>query len=315
MEYNDFIEEKTPKGMTLKIFPKKSQFLAFDRKGKSVYSDDQNTKVLHRIQVIYFVGQGFGIRNTHQEFSLLKIVKGQMVLPYVDMDSRSRKYLFLDAPGLLDLIPTKLQAFNSAAALVRESDMADKPDTIVIGNSLSDNDVIVIRNRFSSAAIISADTAPPAEKESAGGAKTDAGGEVNLNMMSNNPVFLARVHLREMNVMKVNQIMLDFDLTAIEAEYILSFIRSMLKDADKNPDIAKNKAKLDSLADSLKFYMHLLNKETDEVQRMIETLTDMSLLASYSTLITKVKLMSPERDNQLLFTDYENLVYEKKISK
>ncbi len=315
MEYNDYIEEKTPKGMTLKILPKKSQFLAFDRKGKSVYSDEQNTKVLHRMLVIYFVGEDFAIRNTHQEFSLLKIVKGQIVLPYVDLGSRSRKYLFLDAPGLLDLLPTKLKMFNSAAALVRESDLAEKPDTVVIGNAVSDNDIIVIRNRFSAAEIISAHTAPAAEGGPSGGAKPDAGGEVNLNMMSNNPVFLARVHLREMNVMKVNQIMLDFDLTAIEAEYILSFIRSMVKDADKNQDIAKNRAKLDSLADSLKFYMHLLNKETDEVQRMIESLTDMSLLASYSTLITKVKIMSPDRDNQLLYTDYENLVYEKKISK
>ncbi|TAL36776.1 MAG: hypothetical protein EPN93_08135 [Spirochaetes bacterium] len=315
MEYSDFIEEKSPKGMTLKIFPKKSQFLVFDRRGKSVYSDDQNTKVLHRMQAVYFVGVSFAIRNTHQEFSLLKVIKNQMVLPYVDLETRSRKYLFLDTLGPVDIMPTRLRAFDNTASLVRETDATDKPDAIVVSRAISGNDIIVIKNRFPAAVIITAGVERSLDMIEESPAKSGADGEVNLNMMSTNPVFLARVHLRDMNVMKVNQIMLDFDLTAIEAEYILSFIRGMLKDADANPDIAKNRPKLESLAESLRFYMGLLNKDTQEVQHMIEALSDMSLLASYSTLITKVKLMNPERDNQLLYTDYENLVYEKKISK
>jgi len=38
------------------------------------------------------------------------------------------------------------------------------------------------------------------------------------------------------------------------------------------------------------------------------------MLASFFTLIAKVKLLYPGTDDQLLFTEFENLLYEKKSS-
>jgi hypothetical protein len=136
--------------------------------------------------------------------------------------------------------------------------------------------------------------------------------EVNINMMSNNPVFLARVHLREMNLSKMYQLILDFDLTAHDAEYIKSFVTIMLGKADADQEIKKNKQKLEAIRDSLQFFIHLTNKDDEQIRRMIASLNDSSMLASYSTLVAKAKLLHPGTEDQLLFTDYENLLWEKK---
>ena len=41
---------------------------------------------------------------------------------------------------------------------------------------------------------------------------------LNLNMMSNNAVFLSRIHMRNMELSKINQLLLDFELTALDTE-------------------------------------------------------------------------------------------------
>ncbi len=319
----DYIEEKSPRGITIKVLTKKWNFLVFDQKGASIYSDDAGLKVLHRVNLVAFVGRNFQVKNTaSQELSFLKVIKNRIVIPYVDMADSTRKYIFIDADGRLDMIPVRLKILNDIAQLVREIDGGTNPDYIVVDRNITKNDIIIIKNRLSNAHIILAG-AEKAEAEQAEKARgiddataerraTDVLKEVNINMMSNNPVFLARVHLREMNLSKMNQLLLDFDLTAGDAEYIKSFVNTMLAKEDADPEIKKNKPRLEAIRDSLQFFIHLTNKDDTQIREMIASLTDSSMLASYSTLMAKAKILHPGTEDQLLFTDYENLLWEKK---
>lgn len=319
----DDIEEKSPRGITFKVLTKKWNFLVFDQKGASIYSDDAGLKVLHRVRLVAFVGGNFQVKNTaSQELSFLKVIKNKVVIPYVDLADSARKYIFIDADGRLDMLPVRLKALGTIAQLVREIDSGTNPDYIVVDKNITKNDIIIIKNRLADAHIILAGAEKP-EAEPGGEAHgiddstaerraTDVLKEVNINMMSNNPVFLARVHLREMNLSKMNQLILDFDLTAHDAEYIKSFVTTMLGKADADQEIRKNKQRLETIRDSLQFFIHLTNKDDAQIRQMIASLHDNSMLASYSTLMAKAKLLHPGTDDQLLFTDYENLLWEKK---
>ncbi|HPY04317.1 MAG TPA: hypothetical protein PL161_13940, partial [Spirochaetota bacterium] len=59
----NYLEERTPKGFTLKIVQKKLNFLVFDQKGSSVYSDRQSAQVVHRIPVVAFFGNDFSVKS------------------------------------------------------------------------------------------------------------------------------------------------------------------------------------------------------------------------------------------------------------
>ncbi len=321
----DFIEQATPRGITLKVFPKKWNYLAFDQKGKSIYADSSGLKVLHRVQLVAFMGENFIIKNTSgAEMSFLKATRGQIVIPYVDTiaDSRQR-YIFIPAESGIDLIPVRLKGLKDISMLVREIETGTRPDHIVVSGSVTRNDIIIIKNRLAGAHIIlvggkrgeGVETGDESEINSFKDQRaTEVVKDVNINMMSNNPVFLARVHLREMDISKVNQLILDFDLSPIEAEYILSFVTTMLSKRDTEEDIRKNASKLEGIHGSLQFYLHLLGKNEAEVRAMIDAMNDAGLLASFFTLIAKVKLLYPGTDDQLLFTEFENLLYEKKSS-
>lgn len=318
----NYIETTSPRGILIKVLLDKGQFLAFTHEGKPIYADEAKSKILHKVMFIVFIGEDFQIKTPlNQEFSFLKIVKEKITIPYIDQSGNSQKYLFIDYSGELDLIPIKLMAFKDTSTLVREVEAISKPDFIVVDRQIKKNDVIVIKNRYFNTRIILAEEKNKENQSTRMEDKinqwsstraTEVIEEININMMSNNPVFLARVHLRELNFSKVNQLLLDFDLSPIETEYIISFINTMLEKENSEDDIKKNAAKLETIRNSLQFYAALLSKSRDEVQKMIKNLSDPTMLASFTTLVAKVKPLYPSTDDQLQYTEFENMLYEKK---
>ncbi len=318
----EYIEENTPSGITLKILIKKWHFIAFDKSGGVIYADEADAKVLHKIPVLIFLGKKFSIvKNSNAELAFFKIMKGEVVIPYTCLVSNERRYLFIEREEPLDLIPFRIREFHDVALLVREKESGFVPDYIFIDHDISDEDCLVVNNRYPNAIVIQADDDDQSKGirvkdghiyESQPGRAADVLNEKNLNIMSNNPVFLARIHLREMALSKVNQLLLDFDISSLEADYMLKFIENMIENGDGRDDIEQNKSKLEALKDSFLFYIFLVNKNEDEIQRMINEISDANKLASYNTLIAKMKILFPEEADMLLLTEFENLLFEKK---
>ena len=307
----NFIEEKTPKGYLLKILFDNWQFLAFNRQGKSIYADKEGKSLLHEVPVLVFVGSTFQIKTEFdKEYSLLKIRNGAIVVPYLDIKDNKTKYFFLETNKEMDAIPVRMMLVSDVAAMVRDIDVTVRPNYVVVDDTVTPNDVIIIKNRYKVGEIVYVELAnnyflaeqlqiPEAEQA------------VNINVMSSNPVFLARIHLRTMDLSKINQLLLDFEITALDTEYIMSFLLNALESADTDPVMAKNKPVLQDLLNSFKFYHGLLEKNETEVREMIDSISDVRKLTPYRTLVSKVKAMYPGSEDQKLYTVYENIVYDK----
>ncbi len=319
---DNIIEQKTPKGITIKVLMDKSKFLAFDQKGGSVYADEIRTRILHEIPIIVFIGEKFNLfkAGNHGDYLFLKILKGKYLVPFCYGDGKNQKYLFVKSPPVLDLMPARLKIIRSIPELVKEIEAGLKPDILVVDKGITRGDIIIIKNRYPQANVILADekldsitvgfpakhAEIPVERRA-----TDIASEININMMSNNPVFLARLHLRELNLSKVSQLLFDFDLSVNDVEYILSFLNTMLKRADDKEELDRNRPKIESLRASFMFYSHLLSRNEAEIKEMVLVAKDLTEVASFRTLIAKIKVMFPDQTDQLLFIDYENMLYEK----
>jgi hypothetical protein len=55
-----------------------------------------------------------------------------------------------------------------------------------------------------------------------------------------------------------------------------------------------------------------MDKNEKEIQNMINSVEDIKKIASYSTLIAKMRTLFTAKKDLLTLTDYENLIYEKK---
>lgn len=318
------IEEKTPKGITLKIMAEKSKFFAFTRGGTTIYSDDSKTKLLHEIPTVIFIGSDFIIPATalKGDYSLHKVLKGKALVPFQLNEKDVERYLFLPVLSDVDLIPIKVKKMDSVAELVKAIQGGLKPSYIIVTNTITRGDVIIIKNRFNTANVVLVDDRKtsfeaelarnietkeiPAERRA-----TDIVKEININMLSNNPVFLARLHLRELNFAKASQLLFDFELSKEDTEYILSFLNTMIKRSEEKEELANNIDKIKVLKNSFQFYLNLLNLQEDEIKKMILECRSVTDIAAYRTLIAKVKPLYEGSETEFTFTDYENLLYEK----
>lgn len=307
----NFVEEKTPKGYLIKIFFENWQFLAFDGRGKSIYADKEKRSLLHTVPVMIFVGTSFSIgRDWERDYRMLKIREGVIVVPYVDVRDGKTKYIFLETDRDLDAIPARIMHVGDVAQMVREIDMGVTPHYVIVDDAVTPNDVIIIKNRYKAGDIIYSELANNhflAERMQI----PDADDIVNLNMISSNPVHLSLIHLRAMDLAKINQLLLDFEINALDTEYILSFIRSEIDGIESKPGMEKHAPMLNDLLNSFKFYHSLLEKDEDKIKEMIDSTTDLKKLTPYRTLVSKVKAMFPGPEEQKLYTVYENILFDR----
>ncbi len=319
----DPIEKRTPKGISIKIIQGKEKFIAFEKSGASIYADSVKTKLLHNIPIIVFIGDDFVVKNPQNEsYFFCKYMKGKIILPYHFRGNHQPNYLFIKMESQLDLMPVKLSAVRDVPHFIKEIESGIKPDYIIVNRSITKDDILIIKNRYSAANIILADGTQditlagdrtrPGEGDDSERRATDLAKEVNLNMLSDNPVFLARIHLRDMELSKVNQLLLDFDISAVDAEYILRFIDTMISRSRSMDDLKRELPMLEKLRDSFLFYINLMTKEKDTIRELIDKVDEQSRVASYLTLIAKVKLFFPDKEDRLLMTEYENILMEKK---
>lgn len=306
----NYIEEKTPAGYTIKIMTSAWQYMIFDRKGNSVYMNSEARKFVQPLPLIVFVGSAFRIRQDHtRDYHMLKVRKGVIVLPYEMASERSTRYIFIKTDMVPDALPVRIMSMPNVAVMMREVDAKVTPDHVIVDSGANENDVFIIKNRYKVQSVIYAERDGETPEPDAG--ETERERIVNLNMMSTNPVFLSQIHLKSMDLSKINQLLLDFDLSALDTECILHFIRASLRREDDEA-VRANRAMLQDLAGYFQFYLHLLLRSDDRIREMINEQTDVRKLAPFRTLISKVKSIYPNREEQMLYTEYENIVHERR---
>ncbi|MGL4370845.1 MAG: hypothetical protein ACRCUT_14405, partial [Spirochaetota bacterium] len=197
------------------------------------------------------------------------------------------------------------------------------PDLFIVDRDVTGNDVVLIKNRVPGVKVTLADEVIRAGITAQRGIITDGPIEgravdevtdVNLNMMSQNPVFLARIHLRTMDLSKVKQLLLDFDMSAPDAGFIHTFIVGMLKKTDSDETLKTQKVRLAELADDFGFYTAVISRSESEVEGLINSVSDARTISSYMTLIAKARSLFDNQEDVLLITEFENKLLEKKDS-
>jgi len=129
--------------------------------------------------------------------------------------------------------------------------------------------------------------------------------------MSDNAVFLASFHLKHMALSNLNQLLLDFDISAFDTQYIIYLLNDILMNRIEENDVLRNMNMLLELKNSFEFYLALIERDGDTVKALIEKEDDYRKLVPYRTLVSKVSSMNPGTEGQLLYTEYENIVMER----
>jgi hypothetical protein len=306
----DFAEEKTPSGYTLKILFKKMKFLVFNNRGESFSADKEGRSLLHKLPNAVFLGNIFLIERDYlKEYSLLKVRDDTIILPYRNITEKKRKFLFIHYVTSVDVIPMKIVMVKSYSLMLKDIPSDTDIDYLIVDESLSETEVSVIASRYRPGEIIKVTTDKSETQKEA--AEEKGSDYISINTMSDNPVFLATYHLKNMALSNLNQLLLDFDISAFDTQFIIYFINDILENKISDSDVIKNRSMLTDLKNAYEFYLALIIRDNRFLNEKIESETDFRKLSPYKTLVSKVRSTNPGRDDQLLYTEYENLILEK----
>lgn len=309
---NGILEEKTPKGYILKIKPNDT-FLVFNRRGATVYADTNGLNSVHRTPVVLFLGTAFIFKpRLFGSYNLMKVARNHILLPYYIAGRKDLHYHLIETEESIDLIPVRVFSLRTIMDFFSFIEEGNKPDMVLVDASIDEDEFPLIEKRYGGGKIIRIDTDNLALVSRENGTlNKDEDGRVSLNLYSSNPVYVAMVNLREFQLTKVKQILLDTDITADDADYIRMYIEAMLKNGGfPNPE--KNRSRLDDLKRDFLLYSALMRNKRSDVEAVIGGISALADWSSAMTLLAKAKSMTDDKNLQVEYTDYENLLYEKK---
>lgn len=306
----NFAEEKTPTGLILKVMFNKMKYLVFNSRGESISSDNEGRSLLHKMPSVIFLGSTFEIEKDYdREFSLLKLRDNHLIIPYRNIIEKKKKYIFINLFAKADMVPCLISHVKGYSAMLKEIPSGTEVDYLIVDETISETEVSVITSRFKPTEIIFISAQ---KKENAEETSTEKEpGFININTMSDNAVFLASYHLKNMALSNLNQLLLDFDISAFDTQYIIYLLNDILMNRTDENEVLRNMNMLIELKNSFEFYLALIERNGDTVKALLEKETDYRKLVPYRTLVSKVSSMNPGTEGQLLYTEYENLVMDK----
>ena len=282
MEENEhqYEERRTPAGYLVKVRLDKMTYVVFTPRGPEVPKGAKSNSIVVTVPRVVFIGDDFMLSHLQLgELNFLNVKTGKLVIPYQHGGSREIKTIFLNSGSECDVLPVIIYHINSIKEVAKISDQGIEFHHIVADESLQKNEMVSLKIRYPTVNILilkkkmtvaqdpksilpaGQSTEKVMEKEAAGVAMRATN---NLNTHSDNPVFLARIHLRNMELDKVKQLLFDFELTADDVMFIRTFLDVMIRNVNNKEELAANNEKIRILDEIFRLSEMIIKRnETD----------------------------------------------------
>ncbi|MEM7179520.1 MAG: hypothetical protein AAF518_01300 [Spirochaetota bacterium] len=323
-------ERKTPAGYLVKVRLNKLTYVVFTPKGPEVPKGAKNNSIIVPVPKVVFLGDDFNLSHFRLgELSFVNVKNSKLVIPYQHGGSKDIKYIYLNSGSASDILPVIIYHFNTVREVIKSSEGGNSFHHIVSDEGLHRNDMVTLKIRYPSVnililkkkivtvqeeirnkktqnqqententenAVVDADKARAAEMASSSS---------NLNMHSENPVFLARIHLRNMELDKVKQLLFDFDLKSEDISFIRTFLSVMVKNVNQKEEFEVNKDRIKSLDEIFRLAILIINRSEDNFEEELEKGFSKDVAYMIYALLEKYQEQAVNIEEQIMLWEWK----------
>ncbi|MCE9500438.1 MAG: hypothetical protein K8R21_08065 [Leptospira sp.] len=322
MEETLYEEKKTPAGFLIKVRLGKMNYVVFGPSGPEIPKGSKNNSIVVNVPKVVFLGSDFDLSHFHLgELSFVNVKAGKLVIPYQHGGSHDIKTIFLGSGSESDILPVLIYHFMNIKEFMKASEAGGEFNHLVIDEVFSRPDMVNLKIRYHSLNIlilkkkITATTQVQNIPESEGDRQVVDSGKVratdiistgsNLNMYSGNPVFLARIHLRNMELDKVKQILFDFNLSSEDVKFIKAFLAVMIKNENNKEELEANKEKLKNLDEIFRLSLLIQNKEEVQFEKELEAGFSREAANMINTLLEKYQDEAKNVEDEIMYWEWK----------
>jgi hypothetical protein len=321
MEDSLYEERKTPAGFLVKVRLAKMTYVVFTDQGPEVPRGSKTKSIVVPVPRVAFLGTDFNLSHFRLgELSFVNVKQGKLVIPYQHGLSNEIKTIFVSTGSQSDVLPVIVYHFEEKDALVAECEKSDIFNHLIVDEDIPRTDMVTLKIRFPKMNILVikkkitnvADLKKEQEKSKdekivdfSRLRATDVINNSNLNQHSQNPVFLARIHLRNMELDKVKQLLLDFKLSPQDVTFIRTFLEVMIRNEFNKPELQTNKEKLIALNEAFGLSVLILDGRVDEFEARLESGFTRDIAAMIFTLLSKEQDECKEIERELILWEWK----------
>ncbi|TGN19729.1 hypothetical protein [Leptospira idonii] len=325
MEETVYEERKTPGGFLVKVRLSKMTYVVFTDHGPEVPKGAKNNSIVAIVPKVGFFGEDFDISHFHLgELSFVNVKAGKMVIPYQHGFSNEIKTIYLGTGSQSDALPVVIYHYRNKEELMRAWESGEQVQFLVVDEEIPRSDMVTFKIRYPSLNILvikkrintSAESQQVSQK---GGAEekdkgivdydkvraTDVAKNQNLNMYSENPVFLARIHLRSMELDKVRQLILDFHLSSQDVTFIRTFLDVMIRNENQKPELETFKDKLIAMNEAFRLAVLILEFKVVEFESELDKKFSPEISNMIYALLAKEQETASEIEKEIVLWEWK----------
>jgi len=317
------IEEKSPLGFHIKVRQHRNSFIIFKPDGNPERLNLANpNEIINPLKTIAFIGSGFDIRSHYLGLAFLPVKNSRILIPYKHRRMNQEKAILIHTPSQSDLLPMRVEIIPDAVELMQLLKTGKIIHYLVVDDELPRPSVLQIKERMAKVYLfvikISAFSTSKEPGKKLQGEKFDDdrvratdlidSGNEKIELLSQNPVFLARIFLRNLELAKVKSLFLEKSMKKEDTDFIKTFLEIMIRNDQKKPELQKAKKELEMLTSYVEMLSLMIEKRLEEVSEVILRENNRDKIIFYDYLIKRYKNESQIREEQIKFWELEAIV-------
>ncbi|PJZ70759.1 hypothetical protein CH373_07525 [Leptospira perolatii] len=332
MELDSLYEErKTPGGFLVKVRLAKMTYVVFSPKGPEVPKGSKNQSIVVPVPKVAFLGGEFDLSHFRLgELSFVNVRQGKLVIPYQHSHSGNEvRTVFLSSGSECDILPVIVHHHLGIDDFLKSKETGEEVAYLILDEMFPRQDLVSLKIRFPSlnmliikrkvAQKIEPDSGVPVLKEELEKSlredssvvdfnkvrATDLIEKGNLNMHSMNPVFLARVHLRKMEIEKVKQLLFDFHLKPEEVVFIRTFLDVMIRNEFNKEELKSWTNKLRILDEGFRLAGLILEMKESEFEAELDKGFSKETSSMVYALLEKEQERAGEKEQEIILWEWK----------
>lgn len=262
----------------------------------------QGGAALHAIPEVVFVGQ---FESPSTQVQLFPNRKGKMSIPYRMKGHTSENHLLIPSYSEADQFPARLRLDPDTRVLVSQA--APPGRFAVLDESIPRIEIVTlkVKNPSLNVLVIHPEEATrPVETDHQRVRAADLVREGQGGDLVKNPVFLARIHLRNLDLARVKTLLVDFPMTSEEMEFIRTFLQIMIKNERGQKDLQAARDQLGHLDELYRVGSIFSQGRREAFDREMDTVSP-GLARDLMPLVARHRVGIPNKEDQIYFWECE----------
>ncbi|MDF3820332.1 hypothetical protein P3G55_10495 [Leptospira sp. 96542] len=322
MDETVYEERKTPGGFLVKVRLSKLTYVVFTEAGPEVPKGAKNNSIVVNVPKVGFFGDDFDVSHFHLgELSFVNVKAGKMVIPYQHGFSNEIKTIYLGTGSQSDVLPVVIYHYKNKENLMESWEKGEQAQFLVVDEEIPRSDMVSFKIRYPSMNIlvikkrINTSAESQAPKGNDGKDKgvvdydkvraTDVAKNQNLNTYSENPVFLARIHLRSMELDKVKQLLLDFHLSSEDVTFIRTFLDVMIRNELQKPELDVAKNQLIAMNEAFRLAVLILEFKIEEFEMELDKGFSRDISNMIYALLAKEQELAQDLEKEIVLWEWK----------